>query len=83
MTTLIAAYNGDGCIGQCDAQCFDAVESVCRCICGGENHGVGIHRALENLETIEEWLDPEAIPHEEGETISVVLPDVQIPMLFK
>ena len=80
MTTLISAHNGDGCIGRCDAKCYMATGPVCRCICGGRNHGVGLAKAIESLPTIEEWLDPEAIPHEAGETISVVVSDVQVPL---
>ena len=48
MTTLIAAYNSDGCIGRCDARCHDAVTPVCNCICGGANHGVGEKQAIKN-----------------------------------
>jgi len=29
MTTLIAAYNSDGCIGRCDAKCYNATEPEC------------------------------------------------------
>lgn len=48
MSTLIAVYNSDGCVGRCDAKCHDAKEPGCDCICGGRNHGVGRERALEN-----------------------------------
>ncbi len=80
MTTLITAYDKSGPIGRCDAKCHYAYQPGCTCICGGKNHGVGIHKAIENLESIEEWLDLEAIPHETGETISVIVSDVQVPM---
>ncbi len=57
MTTLIAAYNSEGCIGRCDAKCHDAIEPDCDCICGGMNHGVGVAQAIANTEVLaEEWM---------------------------
>jgi hypothetical protein len=37
MTTLIAAYDSEGCIGRCDAKCHNATSPDCHCICGGRN----------------------------------------------
>ncbi len=48
MTTLLAAYDSDGCVGRCDAKCYAATHAVCDCICGGVNHGVGRRRAEAN-----------------------------------
>ena len=48
VATLIAVYNSDGCVGRCDARCYNAQSDHCDCICGGMNHGAGIERALEN-----------------------------------
>jgi hypothetical protein len=48
MTILIAAYNSSGCIGRCDAKCYNATSPNCDCICGGINHGVGQNKAMEN-----------------------------------
>lgn len=48
MTTLIAVYNKSGCIGRCDASCYDAKYPKCVCICGGVNHGKGHSQASEN-----------------------------------
>jgi hypothetical protein len=48
MTTLIAVYNSDGCVGRCDAKCYDAAHDKCDCICGGRNHGAGKQKAVEN-----------------------------------
>jgi hypothetical protein len=45
---MIAVYNSEGCVGRCDAKCYDATESDCDCICGGRNHGAGLQQALEN-----------------------------------
>lgn len=46
--TLIALYTSEGCVGRCDAKCYDATEPSCNCICGGKNHGAGKARAIEN-----------------------------------
>ena len=48
MTTLVAVYNSDGCVGRCDAKCYDAVEPDCHCVCGGKNHGAGRAKAIAN-----------------------------------
>jgi hypothetical protein len=50
--TLIAQYNSGGCVGRCDASCYEATKPVCKCICGGRNHGVGVTRAVENTHQI-------------------------------
>jgi hypothetical protein len=42
-------YNGAGqCTGRCDANCYNAQERDCDCICGGANHGKGYKTAMEN-----------------------------------
>lgn len=56
MATLIAAYNSEGCIGRCDAKCYNAKHPDCDCICGGRNHGVGRQKAEQNTrELFEAW----------------------------
>jgi hypothetical protein len=58
MATLIAAYNSEGCIGRCDAKCYNAVHPDCECICGGANHGAGINQAAANTEALaEKWIE--------------------------
>jgi hypothetical protein len=58
MTTLIAYYNSDGCVGRCDAKCYNAKGPKCECICGGANHGVGLKQAETNTkELAEEWIE--------------------------
>lgn len=47
MSTAIAVYNSEGCVGRCDAKCHNAVEPACDCICGGRLHGVGAECAIE------------------------------------
>ncbi len=46
MATLIAVYGSEGCVGRCDARCYEAQDRRCDCICGGRNHGAGLQRAL-------------------------------------
>lgn len=48
MTTVLAVYNSEGCVGRCDANCHDAKSVTCDCICGGKNHGAGLQQAVEN-----------------------------------
>jgi hypothetical protein len=58
VTTLIAVYTSEGCVGRCDAKCYDAASPSCACICGGRNHGAGRERALENTRGYtHEWLE--------------------------
>lgn len=58
MTTLIAVYNSDGCVGRCDARCYNAKTPECDCICGGKNHGAGLKQAAENTEQmVEGWIE--------------------------
>lgn len=58
MATLIAAYNSSGCIGRCDAKCYDAIHPDCDCICGGANHGCGQQQAFENTTKLfESWIE--------------------------
>lgn len=56
--TLISVYNSDGCVGRCDAKCYDAVSPHCDCVCGGANHGAGLKKAEENTrEMADSWID--------------------------
>jgi hypothetical protein len=58
VTALIAVYTGDGCVGRCDAKCYNAWGPECRCICQGGNHGAGRQEAIENTrEMAESWLE--------------------------
>jgi hypothetical protein len=58
VTTLIAVYNSEGCVGRCDARCYEAAEPDCDCICGGRNHGAGKQQATGNTrELAESWLE--------------------------
>ena len=58
MTTLIAVYNSGGCVGRCDARCYDAAGEPCDCICGGRNHSAGKQQAIDNTrELAESWLE--------------------------
>lgn len=67
MSTLIAAYNSEGCIGRCDAKCYNATDPVCDCICGGRNHGAGLKQAHENTrELAETWIERYRAEHPEA-----------------
>jgi hypothetical protein len=58
MTTLIAVYNSEGCVGRCDARCYDAAEEPCECICQGRNHAAGRQQAIDNTrELAGSWLE--------------------------
>lgn len=58
MTTLIAVYNSGGCVGRCDARCYEAREPGCACICGGRNHGAGKRQAMDNTrELAQSWVE--------------------------
>jgi hypothetical protein len=49
MTAVLTVYDGEGrVVGRCDANCHDATEPQCTCICGGANHGRGQARAIEH-----------------------------------
>ena len=62
MTTVLAVYNGEGCVGRCDAKCHEATTRECDCICGGRNHGIGIARALtQTREDLERMTSPDAL----------------------
>ena len=53
MATLFAVYVSGECIHRCDAKCYDShtpTES-CKCVCGGDNHGVGLSQAINNTIT--------------------------------
>jgi len=57
MTALIAVYNSGGCVGRCDAKCYNATGGDCDCICGGMNHGSGLDQAADNTRAhAEQWL---------------------------
>lgn len=58
MTTLIAVYNSEGCVGRCDARCYNATGGDCDCICRGANHGAGLTKATANTQQMaERWID--------------------------
>lgn len=53
MTVLMSAQQGgDLRRKKCDARCYDATHEKCDCICGGMNHGVGLHQAQANTEEL-------------------------------
>jgi Transcription factor WhiB len=58
MTTLISCSSSGGDQGRCDAECYDAREPDCDCICGGRNRGAGREQAIENTrELAQGWIE--------------------------
>lgn len=58
MTTLLAVYNSSGCVGRCDAKCYEAEELKCDCVCHGRNHGAGLKQAVDNTRALAEtWIE--------------------------
>jgi len=49
MVVLIRADVGDK-VRKCDAHCYDAIGPVCKCICEGMNHSMGLSVARRNTE---------------------------------
>lgn len=43
MSTLISVKGG-----RCNANCYNAKHEKCVCVCQGQNHGVGLDRAVDN-----------------------------------
>ena len=77
MTTLMAVYDSDSCVGRCDAECYDATEPGCGCICGGLNHGAGEQQAISNtLKSAYEWLD-QAIVANPSILAANIMPDAR------
>ena len=65
MTTLMSFTNSNG-TRRCDSRCYNGKGHRCRCICGGQNHGVGLDEAVKNTRTLwkgwkfnEDVLDPQ------------------------
>jgi hypothetical protein len=54
MTTVLAVYNSEGCVGRCDARCHDATTSDCDCICGGACHG-----SAHAIQAATDYIDPD------------------------
>jgi len=58
MATLIAVHTSNGLAGRCDAKCYDAICTVCECVCGGCNHGKGRQRAIDNTRALaQHWIE--------------------------
>ena len=75
MTTLIAVYNSEGCVGRCDARCYNAKFPNCDCICGGKNHGAGLKKSAENTEKMAEgWIERYNAAHP-GQELRYLVPN--------
>jgi len=81
MTTLIAVYTPEGCVGRCDAKCYNATGDKCECVCGGANHGVGVNKAVENTERYAElWKAEYEALHDEKPVFEVLRKPVQFEL---
>lgn len=81
MATLIAAYTSSGCIGRCDAKCYEAVTPHCECICGGLNHGVGRKQAESNTrELAEQWMKRWKDEHPDTHRFDVPARQLALPL---
>lgn len=79
--TLIAVYNSDGCVGRCDAKCYNAECTECTCICGGANHGKGKARALDNTRYLADtWIKEWKMKHPDD--VCIKNPEVQQLSMF-
>lgn len=67
MTTLITYKPNDGpATRRCDAKCYNAKGSQCKCVCAGINHGVGPNQAIDKTR---EHTEPIRYKMEAGEFI--------------
>ncbi|GCE04770.1 hypothetical protein [Dictyobacter aurantiacus] len=83
MTTLIAVYNSQGCVGRCDARCYEAVTPICTCICGGRNHGAGRDKSIENTrELAQQWIAAYTQEHQLGKVSTEIHEECQQPTLW-
>jgi hypothetical protein len=49
MIVLYQLRNGRR-VRQCDSRCYNGeIHVECHCICGGQNHGVGLEQAVNNM----------------------------------
>jgi hypothetical protein len=64
MAVLLSVHTSEGCVGRCDAKCYNAQSTTCACVCGGKNHGAGFQVAFENTEKFAaEWVKQYAKEH--------------------
>ena len=82
MTALIAVYTGDGCVGRCDAKCYNAWGPECHCICQGSNHGAGKQEAIDNTRELGEFWLEQARAAGVGVTAAEVFADARHEPLF-
>lgn len=74
MTTLVAVYTSEGCVGRCDAKCYNAKKDKCTCVCGGANHGAGLRQARANTDRLAgKWIEEYCNAHP-GTSAQIPLP---------
>jgi len=54
MTAMLTLRRANGSlVSKCDEKCYNGHGPICKCCCGGRNHGVGYDAALRNLKDFE------------------------------
>ena len=82
MKALIYARNSEGCIGKCDAKCYNATHKDCDCICGGKNHEKGLEKATENtIKSAKKWMKEYKKKHKEAKQFGFKKDLFQIKLL--
>ena len=83
MAVLLAVYTSDGCVGRCDARCYNAHSTHCKCICKGLNHGAGLRKARsQTRELAQKWIDEYQDAFDEP-LKPVLHADVEVKSLFE
>lgn len=49
MSTIISVHRHRKLLAVCNANCYDAKTTRCKCVCQGMNHGVGFQKAKTNV----------------------------------
>lgn len=80
MTALLTIRSAGSVVQSCDARCYDAEHDACKCVCGGESHGVGLEQATANARRMwAVWVD-RAIRGEVGDAFEVNLTALHEPL---
>lgn len=66
MVVLVTEVRADGSKRYCNATCHKAKGPVCRCVCGGANHGIGVGAGES-----ERVREPERVEGQAGEQLEI------------
>jgi len=81
MTTLMIVRSKNGrVLHRCDAKCYDAQGPVCKCICGGRNHGAGVKKGMDIIRDLHrDFEDPDNKHEAPFKPYQVTLSDKEEP----